>query len=270
MENGHATPEGLTRKIRLLELAGVAGAADEPLDIASLARELGASSRDLRAAISQLVETGLLFSGLDEGLAPIVSRAGSQFVERDGRVPREVLRFLSRFVDDLHGREALLRASTVLVGGFRDQLLQGVAVEHAARLVPPGFAAAVNEGLALDLFAAAVALMVRLSDERPAGCVAEEIIAVGLLEGAEEWLGERFERGELTAAEQASAAEEMRGLFELLGDDDVLGMWARRAPDDAATGGRGQLKQQIGVADRRVESWFVPFGWVIPAGYIGD
>lgn len=38
-------------------------------------------------------------------------------------------------------------------------------------------ATAVTDSIALDLFAAAVALMTRLSHEQPAGCVAEEILA---------------------------------------------------------------------------------------------
>jgi hypothetical protein len=51
-------------------------------------------------------------------------------------------------------------------------------------LVPPAFAQAVDESLALNLFAASVALMAHLSDGRPASCVAEEIVAVQLIEEA--------------------------------------------------------------------------------------
>lgn len=116
--------------------------------------------------------------------SPLLRDAGRQYLARQGEVPREVLRFLPHEVDDLNAREALLVAGTVLVDEFRDHVLQGRGIEYAEGLVPPAFEQAVTERLALDLFAAAVALLARLSDGRPAGCVAEEILAVGLIEGA--------------------------------------------------------------------------------------
>jgi hypothetical protein len=39
----------------------------------------------------------------------------------------------------------------------------------------------VTDRIAVDLFAAAVAFVARLSDERPAGCVGEEVLIVGMI-----------------------------------------------------------------------------------------
>jgi hypothetical protein len=50
--------------------------------------------------------------------------------------------------------------------------------------VPEAFAPAITERIAIDLFAASVALMARLSDNEPAGCVAEEVVAVVAMEEA--------------------------------------------------------------------------------------
>jgi len=264
------SPDKPEKLIKLLEVVGVTAAAGEPLDVGNLAPELKASVSSLREEIEHLEGVGLLFSGLDEGLPPMLRDAGRQFLKRGGDVPNEVLRFLPRFIDDLYGREAILHAGTMLVDEFRHQLLNGDAVDHAAHLVPSAFAEAVDERLALDLFAATVALMVRLSDEKPAGCVAEEIMAVGLLDDARAWLEARHERRELTDVEQASAAGSLSGLFELFEDDDVLDMFEMREPSDAALAEHDPLNRQLGVVDQRLESWFKPFGWAAPTGYIGE
>jgi hypothetical protein len=170
------------RQMRVLEAAGMAQASEELLDVAELARELSTSEPVIRMDIGQLHALGLVLDGLREGLPPILPRAGRQFLARDGDADHDVLGFLPRVIDDLNAREALLVAGTLVVDEFRVALLRGAAVEHAQQLVPPAFITAVDDRLALDLFAAAVALMARLSDGAPAGCVAEEIMSVGLME----------------------------------------------------------------------------------------
>jgi hypothetical protein len=262
-------PEAVERQIRLLQLAGVAAAAREPLDLEDLSRDLGVSAFEVHEMVGYLEGVGLLFGGLGEGLTPILPLAGRQFLDRAGCVPREVLRFLPKFVDDLYGREALLKAGTTLVEEFRFQLLYGDPLDHAARLVPRAFAGAIDEKMALDLFAAAVALMVRLSDGRPAGCLAEEIMAVGLLEEAKRCLRRRCEIGELTEEEADSARGELAGIFELFEDDDVLTLFARGEPGEGALSERVQLRSRGATLDQRVEEWFVPFSWTLPTGYIG-
>jgi hypothetical protein len=258
------------RSTKLLQIAGTVEAAGEPLDVEDLVRELGGSAFSVRAEIEQLDGMGLLLSGLDEGHPPMLLNAGKQYLARRGLVPHEILRFLPRVIDDLYSREALLQAGVTLVDEFRYQLLNGGAVEHAAHLVPPAFAPAINKSLALNLFAAAVALMARLSEGRPAGCVAEEIMAVGLIQNAESWLEIRSDRQELSEAEATAAVGELRGLFELFEDDDVLRMFDMREPGDAALAGHDPISRQAGVVDQRIESWFKPFGWTIPTGYIGE
>ncbi|MHB8240650.1 MAG: hypothetical protein ACYDHN_01545 [Solirubrobacteraceae bacterium] len=244
--------------------------AGEALDIQSLAHQLGASAGDVRNALGHLEEVRLLCSGVDEGLVPIVPRAGRQFVERKGHVPREVLHFLPRFVDDLYAREALVHGGKVLVREFREHVLLGNAVDHAVELVPPSFAAAVSERVALDLFAAAVALMARLSDEKPAGCLAEEIMAVELLKQAERWLEDRCVHQRLSHSEAEAAARELGGLFELFDGDDVLALFALSEPAGTSAESRNPSSRQLEVLEQRMASWFEPFGWTIPTGYMGE
>jgi hypothetical protein len=256
--------------IRLLQLAGVAQAAGEPLNIENLAGELQASARVVADAIERLQDFGLAFMGIDEGLPPILRNAGSQYLAQEGLVRPEVLRFLPTVIDDLFAREALMHAGTTLVDEFRYELLGGTGVDHARSLVPRAFAPTVDERLALDLFAATVALMIRLTDGRTAGCVAEEIMAVGLLEEARGRLEARSERGEITKSETATASNELDGIFELFEDDDVLDMFEMREPSDAVMAQHDPIKHELGVVDQRIENWFAPFGWTIGTGYLGE
>jgi hypothetical protein len=168
-------------------------------------------------------------------------------------------------------RQALIDGGIVLVDEFRYQLLRGRGVEHAGeQLVPPAFAEAVDEAIALDLFAAAVALMARLSDDSPAGCLAEEINAVALLEEGKAQLGMSVEKGEISEEEAEHARGELRGLFELFADDDVLDLFEMSEPADAALAGHDAIKQQLGVVDQRIEAWFRPFGGIALTGYLHD
>jgi hypothetical protein len=158
--------------IPILRAAGVAQAANELLPIDELAKAHDVSPSSLALEIEHLEQMGLVLGGLEEGSSPILLNAGRQYLTRHGDVPTEVLRFLPTVVDDLNAREVLIHAGTILADTFRDRLLNGAGVGHATELVPPAFAQAVDERLALNLFAAAVALMAHLSDGRPAGCVA--------------------------------------------------------------------------------------------------
>lgn len=257
--------------IKLLQAAGVAQAADEPLDVDLLSDELGLSRSTIHMTLAQIASFGLVSLGDDFDQAPLLLEAGRQFIARDGHVPHWELRFLAKTLDDLLARKALLHAGTILVDEFRDQILSGEGPGYAANeLVPPAFASAVNERLTLDLYAASVALMARLSSDEPAGCVAEEILAVAVMEQAKVWLELREADGEISTAESRAAADEMRGLFELFEDDDVLDMFAMEEPADAALAGHDPIKLELGVADQRIESWFLPFGWTAPTGYLAE
>jgi hypothetical protein len=135
--------------------------------------------------------------------------------------------------------------------------------------MPKAFEQAVTEAIAVNLFAAAVALMARLSDGEPAGCVAEEILAVELMEGARDWLDRQKAVGALSAENARNAAGELSGLFELFQDDDVLDMFDMEEPADAAVAGHSARNVQMGIADQRLEAWFEPFSWTIATGYLG-
>ena len=254
--------------IQILNRIGLAEAEDEPLAVAELAASMSIEPVVITETLDRIEALGLALTGCDEGLHPILLRAGRQYLQRAGDVDDDVLAFLARTIDDVHAREALLRAGILLVDQFRRAVLAGVGVSHARALVPEAFEPAVDEGVALDLYASAVALLARLSDGAPAGCVAEEILAVALMQEARDWLELRAEIGELDRRSADEAASELRSLFELFEDDDVLDLFDMREPSDAAVAGQSWRNQQMGVADQRVEAWFRPFGCAAPTGYL--
>jgi hypothetical protein len=256
------------RLLRVLEAVGMAQASEAAFDVAELAHELEVSEQMIRMDLDQVYALGLVLHGLEEKLPPMLLTSGRQLLARRGDVEHEILSFLPRVIDDLNARKALLVAGTILVDEFRAALVDGDPVEHARTLVPPAFTRAVNERLAVDLFAASVALVARLSDGVPAGCVAEEIIAVALIGQARVWLGLERDEGRLGEDDEHAASDELRGLFELFEDDDVLNMFDMMEPADAALAGHDPVNQQLGVADQRVESWFEAFAWTSPTGYL--
>jgi hypothetical protein len=254
----------------ILHAIAMAEASDELLDVTTTAADLEITESFLRQQVEQIEDLGLALSGLQEGLHPILLNAGRQYLALAGEVEVAVLSFLPSVIDDLHARRALLHAGTVLVDEFRAALLTRGGVDYAREIVPPAFVPAVDERLALDLFAAAVALTARLSAGQPAACVAEEVLAVALLQEAHAWLEMEHERHELDRATMATAAAELRGLFELFQDDDVLDMFDMREPSDAAASRFAYRAQQMGIADQTVEHWFDPFGWTAPTGYLRE
>lgn len=74
----------------------------------------------------------------------------------------------------------------------------------------------------------------------------------------------------LDRATMDTAVSDLRGLFELFQDDDVLDMFDMREPSDAAASGFTFKAQQMGIADQTVEHWFDPFGWTAPTGYLRE
>lgn len=244
--------------------------ADREVTPTELANALNAAEHQVEANLETLRAWGLALGHPEEGVPYAISDAGVQFIEREGLVDHHVLRFLPHYIDDLHAREALLDAGTIVVDEFRYAVLHGGGVEHARDLVPPAFRQAVSEAIALNLFAAAVALMARLSSEEPAGCVAEEIIAVALIHEAEAVLELAVEEERFSHDEGERAKGELKGLFELFQDDDVLNLFEMVEPADAAVAERSWVNVQLGVVDQRLDAWFVPFGWTPPTGYLSE
>jgi hypothetical protein len=200
-----------------------------------------------------------------------LSRSGDQFLALEGLVDPTVLRFLPDVIDNLHARRALLFAGAVVVDAFREAIIHGRAVEHARRCVPDAFAPAVRHSMAINLFAAAVALMVRLSDGQPAGCVGEEVIALELISQAELWLFQEVDDGRLSVDDADHAVAALQSLFELFGDSDVLDMVSMREPSDAAVALTSTRNVWRGVADQRAaQNWFTPFADTAPAGHLAD
>jgi hypothetical protein len=115
--------------------------------------------------------------------------------------------------------------------------------------------------LAINLFSAAVALRCRLGLQEAAGCLADEIVAVELLTIARGELGAQLRSGRLGADEAEHARDELRGLFELFEDDDVLDFFERFEPADAALAGHDPVGRQMGKVGQRLEAWFRPLQW---------
>lgn len=236
-----------------------------------LAAEAGCSMAVAEMELEQADLRGLALVPSDvEELPARVTVAGRQFMEAGGEVEDEVLRFLPAAIDDLYARRALRDGGAVLVDEFRYQLLHDNGPGWAAELVPPAFAEAVDQGLALNLYSAAVALMARLSEGAAAGCVAEEILAVRLMEEAESFLDADVTEGRRTREQADASRAAFNGLFALFEDDDVLDMFEMEEPADAAMAGHTPRAAQLGVADQRLEAWFRPFGGVIATGYLHE
>jgi hypothetical protein len=230
-----------------------------------LAVELGISPEAVSQAQTAAEQWGLALPPA-EGEGAMLLHAGEQFLTRHGRVAADTLEFLASSINDLNSREALRRAGTILIDELLDAFAGEHAVEHAQELVPPGFREAVDRPLAARLFAAASALIARLADGHAAGCVAEEIVTVRLLEIAEQLLAENEQA--IGEAATAHAIDELRGIFELFQDDDVLQMYEMAEPADAAIAGQSSVNRQLGVADQRIEAWFDAFGGTVVSGHL--
>jgi len=255
----------------VLNGVGMAAAKGGSLDVEGLAAELGRSAVNIEELLDQLGQMGLILAPRDEPeLPPSLTRAGSQYLEMRGQLDDDVLAFLPGVIDDLHARKALLHGGSVLVDEFRYQVLHGGARSHAKGLVPAAFVEAVDDVMAINLFAAAIALMARLSSGYPAGCLAEEIMAVELIENAAFWIEMEADKGALDPEATQPAIDALRGIFELFEDADVLDLFEMEEPGDAALAGHSWINQQAGVVDQRVEAWFRPFGHVAETGYLHE
>lgn len=167
----------------ILQAVGMAQATEEELEVAPLAAELDVLKGTVSSEIEQLERAGLMSSG-DPGEPPMLLTAPA-ILGREARRAVGNPALPARGHRQLACPQSAHRRRIVLVDEFRYQHLQGDPVAHAKTLVPHAFEAVADEALALDLYAAAVALMVRLSDGHPAGCVAEEILGVALIEHAQ-------------------------------------------------------------------------------------
>ncbi len=231
-------------------------------DLERIAIELGFPPASLDVALEELEQAGLFVqaSAPEAEGARMLTRAGRQFLAMRGDISHDALFFLPDVIDDLNARAALLDAGTTLVDRFRGALIDGRALEHARTLVPPAFASAVGMRMAYDLFAAAVALPARLAAGDPAGCIAEEILGVRMIELAEEAIDAQLADDEIAPENAAIAKRALRGLFELFEDEEVLALFRMREPSDAALAGED--------VDQRLEHWFRPFGGTPATGHL--
>lgn len=246
----------------VIESVGMAAASGRPLDFVETAEELGRAEEEVRATCSEVERAGLidLGEGRDSLEPPALTRAGRQYLMLGGKIETDCLFFLPRSIGDLHSRRALLHAGNALVNEFRDALTRGQGVEHAKQLVPPAFEPAITASLAVDLFAAAIALLGRLSAEEPAGCLAEEIVACEIVKEAEAWLQLCRDEKQIPVEEAKAAIEALSEMFDLFEDADVDSLFEMTDPADAALADHSHMHEVLGVVDTRVEAWFQPYG----------
>lgn len=248
----------------VLVAIGMCEALGQSLDaqgLEQLAHETHVPVSDIRTACFYAYATGLAHLSADDApCPPQLTEAGRQYLQLRGRVDPLVLSFLPFTVDDLHGRRALLRAGALLVDEFRQALLAGRGAEHAAALVPPAFAPAITERIALDLFAAATVLIARLEAEQPSACLAEELMALELVNYARSWLEVEAGRAQLTLEELRHAKLAVSSVLGLFGDSAVEGMEQFKEPADAALAEDGP--------DQRLDAWFRPFAHAPATGYL--
>jgi hypothetical protein len=253
---------------RVLSAVAMSAAVAEALEPSGIAAELGRDPEAVAEDLRWLDAAGLFrLGGEEKGHVPVLLHAGRQYMAGGGDVADDVLFFLASVIDDLHARAALADAASQLTDEFREAVIDGQAMSVAHRLVPSAFAGALDESLAINLFAATVALTSRLGLQEAAGCLAEEIVAVELLSIARGELDAQLGTGLLSTDEAEHARDELRGLFELFEDDDVLDLFGMAEPADAALAGHDAVSQQLGKVDLRLEAWFRPFGGVNANGY---
>jgi hypothetical protein len=234
-------PDLLARVLVAVATTEVGGEALSAQALERLAAQSGTTAFELRAACAYAQSAGLV--RLAARRAPWrLTCAGGQYLERAGAVDPALLAFLPQTVDDLNARAALRAGGVRMIDDFRQALLDGHARRHAATLVPDPVPGALTERQALDLFAAAVALMARLEAEQPPACVAEELLAARLVANAGAQLDEDVGGGRLSSSDAAAARAEFASL------DDFM-------PADANLHGP-------------VEDWFEPFRDTSAAGYL--
>lgn len=208
--------QGLLARVLLAVAAtGPAGEALTPEALDRLAGECGTTPFEMRAVSAYAQGAGLLRMSA-RGAPWRLTRAGCQFLGRGGGVDHSLLAFLPQTIDDLNARSALMRGGAALIGQFRLALLDGRVRHHAAKLVPSAFRGVIDEPVALDLFAAAIALTARLEAEQPPACMAEQMLVAHLVAHAEADLDDAVGNGTLSREDATAARAEFRSLARLI------------------------------------------------------
>jgi hypothetical protein len=228
----------LARVLVAVAVTEPAGEALSPEALDRLAAEMETTPFEMRAVCAYAQGAGLLRSSA-RGVRWRLTRAGRQFLARGGDVGSPLLAFLPQTVDDLNARGALMRGGASLVSEFRQALLDGRARHHAAALVPDAFRGVVDEPIALDLYAATIALITRLEAEQPPACMAEHMLAPHLISNADAKLEDDLAHGVLTQDDAAEARAEFRSLATLIPSRGrphaPVQSWFRPFPGVAAT-----------------------------------
>jgi hypothetical protein len=236
----------------LLALVGMAEATDRRLELEEIGHELKLSLGVVQARLLELEEAGLIRSMT--GTAPRLVTAGRQYLRRRGEVEPELLGFLPKLIEDLEARRALLEAGAELVDEFRLAVHCRSEAVYVRQLLPACSAERLDRGLAINLFAAAISLLSRLSCAARPACLAEEMIALALLEQARIKLEAELVAGVLDSEQCLDAQRSLSSLFDLFEDDQALRLWSPEGLDQTAR--------------TDPASWFEPYSQVPRTGYL--
>lgn len=213
----------------------------------------GLSEEEAEKVVRAWERWGLVSAVSDQQRVEVEKGTG-QYLAYPDQFPDDVLGFVPVWIRDLWARKSMLQAGFELVDELRGELVDPGGEMPAFRsLLPSPFRNGVDRLLALNMFASAVSLMTNLSSSSPAGCVAEEISALSLIERSQRILGLWSVEGLIEAQEAVAASEALGRLFEFFEDADPMEM--------IRTG-----KMQV---DLRSPNWlFQPFSWVPATGYL--
>ncbi len=159
--------------------------------------------------------------------------------------------------EDPYARRVLLDNGVFLVDTFREVIVDGRAVDHARGVVPTVFGPAVDATVAVRLYAAAAALMARLSCGYAAACMAEEILGAYLVIQSS---GDLQYMPHLTDNERQRAVRALDGVFDLFQDDEALSLFGAVTAEDTTP--------ERAVAE--VRTWFQPFNGVHVTGHLDE
>lgn len=201
---------------------------------------------------------------------PMLTKAGQQYIEREGQVGLGVLQYLPRYMPNLKSREAMIEASSRLLQQYGQAIAEGKGEKYTQNILPPAFRPAVSPGLSARMYAAAAASITRLSDQEPAGCVAEEVVAARIMQQAAELIEQEVTQGVSEAQEAEEAIEGLGGIFSLFQDSQVLELFEMAEPADAALSAAQTEKAGSDQADQRLEAWFRPLWGKAAGGHLGE
>ncbi len=218
-----------------------------------MSAELGLDEPGNRGTTLAVMYLGLARESEDEEHPFELSKVGEQYLSSGGLVGADVLKFAASVFDDLNTRRAVLVAGARLFDDLSDAMALGQGQEVFASLLPPNSDVVVDGNLQARLLASLSAFLVRLEFSQPAGCLAEEVLAVNLIAEAEEvldsWVGPEF-----TEESRDEAVAELEEIFTLFDDSDVTLLFVEQLDNAGNAVSPPRTYESLGI-----DEWFDVF-----------